>query len=80
MNKPAQLTTHAVILPQPFPEFGLVRIPQILDVLPISPATWWRWVKSGKAPQGIKLSPQITTWRAEDVRALIDQLAAEQEG
>jgi len=80
MNTSAQLVTQSATLPQSFPEFGLVRIPQILDVIPVSPATWWRWVKSGKAPQGIKLSPQITTWRAEDVRALIDQLAAEQEG
>jgi len=31
-------------------------------ILPISPATWWSWVKSGKAPQPIKLSPGVTVW------------------
>jgi prophage regulatory protein len=31
-------------------------------------------VKSGRYPQGVKLSPRVTAWRASDIRALIDRL------
>jgi prophage regulatory protein len=54
------------------PSDGFVRLPQILAVLPVSRSTFWSWVKSGKAPKGIKLSPRITAWRVEEIRALID--------
>lgn len=44
-------------------------------VLPISRATWWAWVKAGKAPQPIKLSAGCTVWRAADVYAFAESLA-----
>ena len=43
-------------------------------VLCISLATWWAWVKSGKAPQPIKLSPGVTVWRQTDVIAFAESL------
>ena len=36
-------------------------------LLPITPSTWWLWVKAGKAPAPIKLSPGCTVWREADV-------------
>ena len=45
-------------------------------VLSISTATWWDWVKKGKAPKPIKLSPGITVWRRDDVLAFAESLAA----
>ena len=41
-------------------------------LIDISLATWWRWVKSGRAPQSIKLSPGTTVWRLADVLAFIE--------
>lgn len=58
---------------QHFPETGFVRLPQVLSVLPISRSLWWSWVKEGKAPAGIKLSPRVTAWRVEDIQAFIAQ-------
>lgn len=29
---------------------------------PVSRATWWRWVREGKAPQPHKLGPNTTVW------------------
>jgi predicted DNA-binding transcriptional regulator AlpA len=43
-------------------------------VLSISLATWWAWVKSGKAPRPIKLSPGVTVWRQTDVIAFAESL------
>ena len=35
--------------------------------LPVSCATIWRWVKLGAFPQPVRLGPQVTAWRMEDV-------------
>lgn len=54
------------------PETGFVRLPEILAVFPVGKTTWWEGVKSGRYPQGVKLSARVTAWRAEDIRALIE--------
>lgn len=41
----------------------------LTSVLPISPATLWRWVKIGYFPAPHKLSQRVTAWRISDVRA-----------
>lgn len=46
-------------------------------ILSISPATWWAWVQSGKAPAPIKLSRGCTVWRYSDVVAFAESLAQE---
>lgn len=38
-----------------------------LQVLPISRATLWRWVKSGRFPKPIHLSPGVSAWPTETV-------------
>lgn len=59
------------------PATGYVRQAQLIPgIIPVSSATWWRWVKSGKAPKAHKLSERVTAWRAEDIRQFLDTLAA----
>ncbi|GAB6178104.1 hypothetical protein JCM16814_29950 [Desulfobaculum senezii] len=55
------------------PETGLLRVNQVLQFIPISRSGWWAGVKSGRYPQPVKLSERVTAWRAEDIRALIEQ-------
>lgn len=33
----------------------------------VSPATIWRWVKSGHFPQPVKLGPGTTRWQEADL-------------
>lgn len=40
-------------------------------LLPVSPATLWRWVKVGKFPKPFKLGDRVTVWAAEDVEAFL---------
>lgn len=54
------------------PESGFVRLPAVLAVFPVSRSHWWAGVKTKKYPQPVKLSANVTAWRAEDIRALID--------
>jgi predicted DNA-binding transcriptional regulator AlpA len=41
-------------------------------VIPISPATLWRWVKNGQFPAPHRLSHQVTAWLIADVRQWIE--------
>lgn len=56
------------------PTTGFMRLPQILEVIPVSKTTWWRWTKSGKAPKGILFTRKIRVWRVEDIYDLIEKL------
>ena len=57
------------------PVTGFLRISQILapaGPIPVSKSTWWAGVKDGRFPKPLKLSKRVTVWRAEDIRALIE--------
>jgi prophage regulatory protein len=45
-----------------------------LGLLPVSPATIWRWVAEGKFPKPFKLGPNTTVWDIEQVEAAIERL------
>tara|TARA_R100001143_G_C3234964_1_gene76465 strand:- start:220 stop:414 length:195 start_codon:yes stop_codon:yes gene_type:complete len=53
------------------PETGYVRLSTILKIIPVSKSTWWEGVKNGRIPKSVKLSPEITAWRVEDIRKLM---------
>ena len=57
-----------------FPRTGFVRLSQILapaGPIPVSKSTWWQGVKDKKYPKPVKLGPNMTAWRAEDIHELI---------
>ncbi len=57
---------------------GFLRLSSIIGpsgLIPVGKSTWWDGVKSGRFPKPVKLGPRITAWRAEDIQALIDDLA-----
>jgi prophage regulatory protein len=45
-------------------------------ILPVSPATVWRWVRESKFPAPFKLGASVTVWDADAVDAFIAQRAA----
>ena len=51
---------------------GLLRIKEVLKLIPVSKTTWWNGVKTGRFPQSVKLSSRVTCWRAQDIQQLID--------
>ncbi len=66
----------------PLPLTGLISLSQIIGsiksnippAIPVSRTTWWRGVKEGRYPQGVKISARRTAWHAEDIQALINSL------
>lgn len=51
--------------------------PPMEPILPISASSWWAGVAEGRFPKPVKLGPNITAWRWEDIQGLLDHLAAE---
>ena len=54
-----------------FPKTGYVREPSLVlpdGILPITRSTLWRWVRTGRFPAPHKIGPNVTAWKAEDVR------------
>ncbi|MBZ2208502.1 transcriptional regulator [Massilia sp. R798] len=68
------------------PETGFLRIRQILGnpkavppippLIPVGRTAWYHGIKVGHYPAGVKLSPGVTVWRAEDIRKLIESKSA----
>jgi len=54
------------------PDFNsLIRLPAVLELVPVSRSTWWAWCAAGKAPQPIRLG-RTTCWRYSDILAFIE--------
>ena len=64
---------------QNLPNNALLRLPQVLALIPVSRSAWWAGCKSGRYPKPVKLGPRTTAWRASDIAALLEKLTAEAE-
>ena len=60
------------------PETGFVRLPQILEIIPVGKSTWWAGVASGRFPSPVKLGPRTSAWRVEEIRALLNSFEKEE--
>lgn len=69
-QQPQSTTAHH----SPFPA-AYLRLPQVLEIFPVSRSAWWAGVKSGKYPKAVKLGQRTTAWSAESIRALIERVA-----
>lgn len=68
------------------PAQGLVRLRNILGdpkatpplppIFPVSKATWYAGVKSGRFPKPVALGARARGYKVEDIRALLEQEAA----
>jgi len=51
----------------------LIRLRQVLELIPVAPSTWWLGVKEGRFPQPIKLGPRTTAWRESEILAIMQK-------
>jgi len=54
------------------PKERLLRLTQVLELIPVAPSTWWLGVKEGRFPQPVKLGPRTTAWRESEIRKLME--------
>ena len=58
------------------PKVGFLRLPQVLQLVPISKSTWWDGFKTGRFPKPVKLVPRTTVWRTEEIMEFIERIGA----
>lgn len=51
----------------------LLRLKEVLQIIPVSKSSWWDGVQKGKYPKPIKLGPRTTCWKESDVLKILDR-------
>jgi prophage regulatory protein len=51
----------------------LIRLREVLQIVPVSASTWWNWVATSRAPVPVRLGKRCTCWRYADVIAMADR-------
>lgn len=57
----------------------LLRLPQVLEIIPISRSAWWNGCREGKFPQPIKLGPKTTVWKLSEIQELLNRIGDQHE-
>jgi len=57
------------------PETGFLRLPKVLELIPVSETTWWDGVREGRFPPPVKLSARCSAWSVATIQRLIQQLS-----
>lgn len=52
----------------------LLRLSEVLKIIPISKSGWWKGVAEGRFPRGYKLGPRTTVWFQNDILALLERI------
>lgn len=52
----------------------ILKLPQVLELVPVSRATWYAGVKDGRYPAPIKLGPRAVAWLLADIENFIVSL------
>ena len=50
----------------------IMRMPEVVRVTGLSPATIYRYIKAGTFPRAVKLGKRARGWRSDDVQQWID--------
>ncbi|CAN7259856.1 AlpA family phage regulatory protein [Variovorax sp. LjRoot130] len=71
-NHPAVRPVLAVATPSRYIRMSeLATTPNKPGLMPVSPATAWRWVREGRFPKPFKLGESVTVWDRDAVEAFI---------
>jgi predicted DNA-binding transcriptional regulator AlpA len=58
-------------LPPTLTDDTLLRLSQVLQLVPVARSTWWDGVKEGRYPKPVRIGARAVAWRVRDLRALI---------
>jgi len=52
----------------------LLRMKQLLEIIPVSKSTLYQWIKDGRFPQPSKrYSSRCTVWNEDDIKSWMEQ-------
>jgi predicted DNA-binding transcriptional regulator AlpA len=49
----------------------LIRLKELLTLVPVSKTAWYEGVKTGRYPKPVKLGPRTVAWRLSEIQTLI---------
>ena len=61
-------------------ESGFLRLPQVLERIPVSRSAWWLGVREGRYPRPVKLSVRTSAWPEKEISDLCERLTAQSRG
>jgi prophage regulatory protein len=70
---PASPVDHHV--PEQAPVGRLLRLPDVLNIIPVSRSTWYEGVRLGHYPKPVRLSARTSAWSEASIRQLAERLA-----
>ncbi len=70
--QPSFVTEHQLLAGE-----ALIRLPQVLAIIPVSRSAWYAGIVALRYPPGIKISRRTTAWRVRDIAALLVKLNSE---
>lgn len=53
-------------------KYKLIRLPQVLEMIPMCKSAWYQGVKGGHYPKPVKIGMRMSAWRLSDIQKLID--------
>jgi len=53
------------------PPDRMLRVKQVLDLVPISRSAWWRGVKEGQYPKPYKIGPRVSVWSEKEIHSFM---------
>jgi predicted DNA-binding transcriptional regulator AlpA len=59
---------------QPTQSIGFYRLKTVLTKIPVSPSAWWKGIRDGRYPAGIKIGPRTTAWLQSEIEELCARL------
>ncbi len=60
-----------------FTEDSLIRLDELLKIIPVGRSTWLAGCKTGRFPAPVHPTPRTTAWRMSDIKAYLDSLTPE---
>jgi len=63
----------ATIQPQALPKTGYIRLALHITFIPFSKSTIWRKSKAGTFPKPVKISENVTAWKAEEIHEWMNE-------
>lgn len=54
---------------------SFLRLPEVLAIIPVSRATWYDGIKTGRFPAQVKLGRRVAAWRRSDIDRLVETLS-----
>nr|WP_253550689.1 AlpA family phage regulatory protein [Herbaspirillum rubrisubalbicans] len=51
---------------------SLLRIREVLSIIPVSRATWYAGISTGRYPEPVRLGPRCVAWRMRDIQNIVN--------